>query len=81
MMHTVNTLTYKIPKPVVSIEKIREIFAMSSRIADDAESVLEDNRAFSSDFQRGLNASLSDARKGKVRKVASLGKIVSRTAR
>ncbi len=67
-----NTLVRKTHAHPFNLEKIREIFVMSSTIADDAESVLEDSMAFSSKFLHGLNSSLEDARKGKVRKINSL---------
>lgn len=72
-----NTMTRKIQGNSLDLEKIREIFAMSSRIADDTESVLEDSMAFSSNFMRGLNKSLDDAKKGKVKKINSLRDILS----
>lgn len=73
-----NTTVPKIRKSVLDLEKIREIFAMSSRIADDTEAVLEDNTAFSASFLRELNKSLDDARKGKIKKINSLSDLVSR---
>lgn len=72
-----NTMTRKIQGNSLDLEKIREIFAMSSRIADDTEAVLEDNMAFSADFMQGLNKSLDDAKKGKVKKINSLRDILS----
>jgi hypothetical protein len=72
-----NTMSHKAQGATLNLEKVREIFTMSSRIADDTESVLEDNIAFSSDFMRGLNKSLGDARKGKIKKISSLRDILS----
>lgn len=73
-----NTLAGKTHDNPFNLEKIREIFVMSSIIADDAESVLEDNMAFSPKFLHGLNASLEDARKGKVKKINSLRDVLPR---
>lgn len=73
-----NTLTQKTQGVTLDLEKVREIFAMSSRIADDAESVLEDNMAFSPKFLQGLNASLEDSRKGEIKKIGSLREILPR---
>lgn len=72
-----NTMTRKIQGNFIDLKKVREIFAMSSRIADDTESVLEDNTAFSVDFMRSLNKSLDDAKRGKVKKINSLRDILS----
>lgn len=71
-----NTMIHKIQGATLDLEKVREIFTMSSRIADDTESVLEDNMAFSSGFMRSLNKSLDDARKGKIKKINSLRDIL-----
>lgn len=71
-----NTTTRKIQGTTLDLEKIREIFTMSSRIADDTESVLEDNMAFSLNFMQSLNKSLDDAQKGKIKKINSLRDIL-----
>lgn len=71
-----NTMIHKIQGATLDLEKVREIFTMSSRIADDTESVLEDNMAFSSGFMRSLNKSLDDARKGEIKKINSLRDIL-----
>ena len=64
-------------KLLVSTRDVKNLFDISSKIADATESFLEDNGLWSADFIRGIKQSVKDYKKGAVREISSLRELVS----
>lgn len=56
----------------ISPRELYRLFELSSEIADIAEDILELQGAYKKEFSRGLDKSLKEAKKSKVRKIESL---------
>ena len=56
----------------VTAEQARDLFRLSTALADSLEEVLEAGGAFQPEFLRGVKKSLQEARTGRVKRVTSL---------
>ena len=64
-------------KLVMNSRDVKNLFDISSKIADAAEHFLEDNELWSADFARGIRQSVRDYKRGAVREISSLRELVS----
>ena len=61
----------RVPSPS-SIAEVKKLFALSTQLGEASEAVLERQGAYSMKFQRSIERSLDESRRGKAVKVASL---------
>lgn len=72
-MSTIFNKTKLFSTPVdISPRELRRLFKLSLEIADIAEDILELQGAYKKEFLHGLEKSLKEVKKGKVRKIESL---------
>ncbi|MEK7496579.1 MAG: hypothetical protein AAB657_01600 [Patescibacteria group bacterium] len=60
----------------VGLSKLRQIFSLTSALADLTEEILEEQGDYQSSFRQGLQKSINQARSGKVRKLQLLSDLV-----
>ena len=68
-----NQATFATTKTVtLQADKVRQLFALSSSLADYTEDILESQGDYADEFISGLNQSLKEAEEGKLRQINSL---------